>query len=58
MDQHSIPPRIATVQEMAGILATQRAGPATIKPIGRNWVWTFIKHYDNLQSKFNYKYNY
>ena len=58
MDQHSMLPRIAIVQQMASILAVQRAGSATIKPIGEKWVYNFIKYYNNLKSKFNYKYNY
>ena len=32
-DQRGMPPRIATLQEMAGVLAAQRAGDAPIKPI-------------------------
>ena len=58
MDQRGMPPRIATVREMAGILVAQRVKPADMKPIGKNWVRTFVKRHSNLQSKFNRKYDY
>jgi len=58
MDQRGMPPRIAIVRQMAGILAMQRAGSATIQPIGEKWVYNFIKRHNDLQSKFNRKYNY
>ena len=51
-------PRIATVWEMAGILVAQRVELADMKPIGENWVGTFVKHHSDLQSKFNCKYDY
>ena len=58
MDQRGMPPRVATVRQMAGILAAQRAGSTTIQPIGKNWAQTFLKRHDELQSKWNRKYDY
>ena len=52
-----MPPRIATLWEMASVLAAQRAEDP-IKPIGEKWVYNFIKRNDDLQSKFNCKYDY
>jgi hypothetical protein len=49
--------RIAIVRQMASVLAAQRAGP-TIQPIGERWVYNFVKRNDDLQSKFNRKYDY
>jgi len=43
-----MPPRIAIMRQMAGILAAQRARSATIKPIGEKWVYNFIKRHNNL----------
>jgi hypothetical protein len=36
MDQRGMPPRIATVRQMAGILAAQHVGSATPLPVGPN----------------------
>ena len=59
MDQRGMPLRIATVREMAVLLAAQRARPtAAVKPIGQNWAYNFVKRHDDLQSKFNRKYDY
>jgi hypothetical protein len=33
-------------------------GSATIQPIGKNWILTFLKRHDDLQSKHNRKYDY
>jgi len=57
-DRRGMPPRIETIQQMASILAAQRAGSATIQPIGKNWVSTFLKRHNDLQSKYNRKYDY
>ena len=48
INQHSMPPRIATVQQMASLLATQHFGS---KPVGKQWVYNFIKCHKDLQSK-------
>ena len=48
MDRRGMPPRIATVRQMAGILATQCAGSATPVPVGLTWVPRFIKRHDDL----------
>jgi hypothetical protein len=53
-----MPPKVAIVQQMASVLATQHAGEALIQPIGEKWTYNFVKRHDNLQSKFNRKYNY
>ena len=42
---------------MASILAAQHTKDP-IKPISEKWVYNFIKRNNNLQSKFNYKYDY
>ena len=53
-----MPLRITIMQQMAGILAIEYTESTAIKPISKKWVYNFIKHYNNLKSKFNYKYNY
>jgi len=53
-----MPLRIATLWEMASVLAAQRAKDAPIKPIGEKWAYNFIKRNNDLQFKFNRKYNY
>ena len=58
MDQRGMPPRIATVRQMANILVAQHAGPAILKPIGQYWVQNYIKRHNDLKSQYNYKYNY
>ena len=55
MNQRGIPPRIATIQQMASLLATQH--PRS-QPVGEQWVYNFIKRHKDLQSKWNHKYNY
>ena len=56
MDQRGMPPRIATVRQMASILAAQHARPAT--PVGACWVSRFINRHEDLKSKYNRKYDY
>ena len=51
-------PKVTIVRQMAGLLAVQRPRPATIQPIGEKWVYNFVKRYNNLQAKFNRKYDY
>ena len=58
MDQRGMPPRIATVRQMAGVLAVQKAGLSTPLRVGPNWVSRFIKRHNDLQTKFNRKYDY
>ena len=58
MDRRGMPPRVAIVRQMAGLLAAQRTGPATIQPIGEKWAYNFVKRHNNLQAKFNRKYDY
>src|ERR1700742_1886597 len=58
MGQRGMPPKIATVRQMASILATQ--GTEQIDPItaGQNWVRNFINRHNDLKSKYNRKYDY
>jgi hypothetical protein len=58
MDYRGIPPRIVTIWQMAGVLAAQYARSPTPLPVGPNWVSRLIKRHDDLQSKFNCKYDY
>ena len=58
MDWRGMPLRIAVIRQMASILATLCAGFTTIQPIGKKWVYNFVKRYNNLKLKFNCKYNY
>ena len=58
MDQRGMPPRIATVRQMAGILATQNTIPTTPLPVGKNWAERFISRHDTLKLKYNRKYDY
>ena len=53
-----MPPRIATVRQMASILAAQHVGSATPLLVGPNWVLRFINRYNDLKSKYNRKYDY
>jgi hypothetical protein len=55
MDRRGMPPRIATVRQMAGLLASQYGRQITV---GVNWPRTFIDCYDTLKSKYNQKYDY
>jgi len=55
MDQRGMPPRVATVRQMASLLATQNAKS---QPVGERWVYEFIKRHNDLQSKWNRKYDY
>jgi len=50
-----MPPRVATVRQMASLLATQTAKS---QPVGERWVYEFIKRHNDLQSKWNRKYDY
>jgi hypothetical protein len=40
---------------MASLLATQRPGA---RPVGKNWATNFVKRHDDLNSKWNRKYDY
>jgi Tc5 transposase DNA-binding domain len=53
-----MPPRIATVRQMASLLAAQHTGLATLQLVGEKWVYNFIKRHNDLQSKYNRKYDY
>ena len=58
MDQRGMPPRITTVRQMASLLAAQYTGSATLQLVGEKWAYNFIKHHNDLQSKYNRKYDY
>ena len=58
MDQRGMPPRIATVRQMASLLVTQYAGQTDPITVGQNWVRNFINRYNDLKSKYNRKYDY
>ena len=45
MDQRGMSPRIATVRQMASLLATQHPSSP---PVGKQWVYNFIKYYNDL----------
>ena len=48
------PPRLAAVADMANSLRAER----NLAPVGTNWPSTFVKRQDELQTKFNRKYDY
>lgn len=49
MDQRGMAPRIAIVRQMASLLAAQHQ-PGS-KPVGKRWVYDYIKRHNDLQSK-------
>lgn len=53
-----MPPRIATVREMARVLVAQRQQSTVQLAVGECWVRRFIARHDTLKSKYNQKYNY
>jgi len=55
-DQRGMPPRVAFVRQMASLLAAQHH-PGS-KPVGERWVYDFVKRHNDLQTKFNRKYDY
>jgi hypothetical protein len=56
LDQRGAAPRPSHVQDMANILLSNR-GSSNIQPIGKNWVYNFIKRHDELKTRFSRKYN-
>ena len=57
MDSRGAAPRPATVGEMANILlATRGTNPSPT--VGKNWVSTFVKRRDELQSRYSKRYDY
>ena len=55
MEKRGMPPRIATVREMANLLVAQHKKPAKV---GQLWVRNFVSRHDILKSKYNCKYDY
>ena len=41
-------PRIATVRQMASLLAAQYTGLATLQLVSEKWAYNFIKYYNDL----------
>ena len=58
MDWCGMPPRIATMRQMANILVAQYTESIISKPISQNWVQNYIKCHDNLKLQYNCKYDY
>ena len=58
MDKHGMPPRIATVHEMANLLLSKRADATTPPTVGQHWVRNFVNRSPELRSKYNRKYDY
>jgi Tc5 transposase DNA-binding domain len=57
MDQRGMLPKIATVRQMASILATQGTKQTNPVTVGQNWVRNFINRHNDLKSKYNRKYD-
>jgi hypothetical protein len=55
MDRRGMPPRLAAVRQMAGILLRQHRPGASV---GEKWARNFINRQDALKSKYNRKYDY
>jgi hypothetical protein len=55
MDRRGMPPRIAALRQMAGLLLSQRGQTASV---GENWPRKFINRQDAIKSKYNRKYDY
>jgi hypothetical protein len=58
MDQCGMPPRIASVREMADLFLAASSQSATPSTVGQNWVRKFINRNPELRSQYNHKYNY
>ena len=57
MDRCGTAPRPSHVQDMANILLSGR-GSGNIQPIGKNWVFNFIKRHDSIKTSFSRCYEY
>jgi hypothetical protein len=57
MDQRGLPPSHATVRRMANLLLSDRKAESASK-VSDRWVTRFIKRHNELQSKYNRKYDY
>jgi hypothetical protein len=58
MDQRGLPPTHATVRKMANLLLSNRKGLDSVDLVSERWVTRFIHRHDELQSKYNRKYDY
>ncbi len=57
MDQRGMPPRVASVREMADLLS-KRSDTTTPPTVGQNWVHNFVNRSPELRSKYNHKHHY
>ena len=59
MDERSLAPRHATVRTIADLLFTERPDPKTqaVQIVNEFWITRFVTRHDELQSKFNRKYD-
>jgi hypothetical protein len=55
MDRRGMPPRLLTIREMVGILLRQHN---QLCIVGENWARNFVRRQDELQLKYNRKYDY
>jgi hypothetical protein len=53
-----MPPRVATVRQMASLLVAEHSKLIAPPLVGQNWVRSFINRHDTLKSKYNRKYDY
>jgi hypothetical protein len=57
MDRRGAAPRPSHVQDMANILLSER-GFTNNQPVGKNWVYNFIKRHDEIKTSYSRRYNY
>ena len=57
IDQRGAAPRTSHVQDMANSLLSNR-GLTGIQPLGKNWVYKFIKRRNELKTTYSRRYNY
>ena len=53
-----MPPRSASVRQMANTLLAGRSMTDKVPTVGKNWVSSFVQRHDELKSKYNRKYDY
>jgi Tc5 transposase DNA-binding domain/helix-turn-helix, Psq domain len=57
MDQRGLSPRSDTVRQMANLLVEKRSD-SSYSPVGKLWVYNFVRRHQALQTRYNRKYNY
>lgn len=55
MDKRGMPPTVAAVRVMAGLLASQYGRSVSV---GKCWARNFVNRHNSLKSKYNRKYDY